>query len=58
MMGFIPLKFSPLLGQRKLSLGGGAMGAEHIGRAQRGSGGVGEQEVKPGNIISLLIYNV
>lgn len=38
--------------------GRGVMGAEHVGRAQRGSGGVGEQEVKPGNIISPLIYNV
>lgn len=58
MMGFIPLKFSPLPGQRKVSLELGAAGTELVGRAQRSGDGVGEQEFKLINFISPLIFSV
>lgn len=58
MMGFIPLKFSPLPGQRKVSLELGAIGTELVGGAQRSSDGVGEQKVKLISFFSPLICNV
>lgn len=57
-MGFVLLKFSPSCGQRKVSLGSDAMGAERGGRTQRGSGGMGEQRVKLINFISPLTYKI